>query len=239
MLRAAYLIVAAALLLFAGQTLSRRYTPIEPLTLSPTPAFDATADARFLEEIGPIDDINHGLTLVRLGTAVIQGVPTPSANYASLMVLNHTSESVRFADVGFGIQAFAYEATTRHWIRSPLLHYPAPMETTLPPKLETLGSTVLNTVEVLPEDLPRPVPSLMRFLVSGTGIQTGTKYAAFVDVTMPDAEGTAQPLKAGWDVRASAFGAARAHAVTSPAPQVGQRVEVAPALSAALLLPAL
>lgn len=149
-----------------------------------TPVVDPAADAQFRAQVAPMEDMNSGLTLQRSPIGIFQGAPTPSPNYIDLVIFNHTDEPVQFSDIGFHIQAFSYKPSTQRWIPISFTVFPAPTPQVLPARLETLDFNVLNSVVVMPKDLPPTAPRAMRLLVSGLGTKTGKTYGAFLDVML-------------------------------------------------------
>lgn len=153
-------------------------TPIQQLTL------DATARANFNIEVGPIDDMNHGLSLERIKVVDVAGFPTPSPNYIPLVVLNHATEPIQFANVGFGIQVFELHVATKEWQRIKLPYTPEQKLTIIPAKLENYDFGVLNGWDLSPQDLAGATSNEIRIFVVGNGLLTKKKYGAFLDVTL-------------------------------------------------------
>jgi hypothetical protein len=147
-------------------------------------ALDATASSNFSNDVGFIDDMNHGLTLERINSVAVAGFPTPSPNYIPLLVLNHATEPIRFANVGFDIQVFEFHESTKEWQRITLPYTPEQKVTIIPAKLETYDFSVLNGWDLSPDDFAGATSKAIRIFVVGDGVLTKKKYGAFLDITL-------------------------------------------------------
>lgn len=160
---------------------------VEPLAAA-TPAqrlaLDATALFNFDNEVGPIDNMNEGLTLERVSEVAVRGFPTPSPKNISLLVLNHASEPIQFANVGFSIQVFEFHEATKAWHPFKLPYTPEQKVKIIPARLEEYDFNVLNGWDFSPDDLAGVTSNEIRVFVSGTGVLTKKKYGAFIDVML-------------------------------------------------------
>jgi hypothetical protein len=152
-------------------------TPTQSLTL------DATASSKFNRDVGPIDDMNRGLTLERNKTVPFVGSPTPSPKDISLTVLNHATEPIQFANVGFGVQVFEFQEATKEWRPITLPYTPEQKMTIIPARLEKYDFGVLNGWDFSPDDLTGITSNEIRIFVAGVGMLTKKKYGAFLDIT--------------------------------------------------------
>jgi len=78
----------------------------------------------------------------------LNGIPTPSPNYISILVLNHTDEPIGFENIGFNIKVFQYNSETNMWEKVLLPYTPEKTQTILPPKLEKFDFEILNSWEL-------------------------------------------------------------------------------------------
>jgi hypothetical protein len=152
-------------------------TPTQPLAL------DATASFKFNKDVGPIDDVNRGLTLERNKTVPFVGFPTPSPKDISLTVLNHATEPIQFANVGFGVQVYEFQEATKEWRPITLPYTPEQKLTIIPARLEKYDFGVLNGWDFSPDDLAGVTSNKIRIFVAGVGMLTKKKYGAFLDIT--------------------------------------------------------
>ena len=159
-------------------------TSVNMVSPLPTPVIDPMANQIFIDNVSPVDELNTGITIERINAVQINGLPTPSPNYISVLVLNHTDESVIFSDIGFDIQVFEYSPDLSTWKRLTLRYWPEKSQKVLPPKLEKFDFNVLNSWELLDGDIMNSTSNSLRIYVFGKGAVTGKTYGAFLDLTL-------------------------------------------------------
>ena len=150
----------------------------------PTPVIAPIANQIFIDKISPVDELNSGITIERLNAVQINGLPTPSPNYISVLVLNHTDESVIFNDIGFDIQVFEYSPELATWKRLTLRYWPEKSQKALPPKLEKFDFNILNSWELLDGDIVNATSNSLRIYVFGQGEITSKIYGAYLDLAL-------------------------------------------------------
>lgn len=164
----------------------RNHAQLIFVNFPPTPILDSTANARFFER-SPLDssyEINQGLTITRTSIGGVKGIPTPSANYVSLLILNHTEEPIVFDDVGFGIQVFQYESPSSEWRQVNLPYVPEKKQKVLPPKTEKFDFTVLNGWEFNDSDFINLSTNVVRIIIRGIGADSSKNYGAYIDLLL-------------------------------------------------------
>ena len=151
-----------------------------------SPNINTEVNQKFIDTVlsEQTEDINNGLSIERLNVVALEGVPTPSANHISLLVLNRTEESIEFENIGFDIQVFEYDTSTFQWNRVDLPFTPDHKKKIIPPRLEDFDFNVLNYWELTEGDFINTKTSNVRILISGIGLDTDKKYYAFMDLTL-------------------------------------------------------
>jgi hypothetical protein len=151
-----------------------------------TPFLNNKANEKFNDIVlsGNTQEINNGLSIQRLNLVALKGVPTPSANHISLLILNHTEEPIEFENIGFDIQVFEYDAPADRWNKVTMPFTPDDKKKIVPAKLEDFDFDVLNSWEMTEEDFINSKTGKVRILISGTGLDTDKKYYAFTDITL-------------------------------------------------------
>jgi hypothetical protein len=152
----------------------------------PTPIINPTVHSDFFKTVA-LDssyEINMGLTVERMKTIAVEGAPAPSVNYVSILILNHTSESIIFSDIGFGVQVFQYNLRNSEWASVSLPYLPEKTQKVLPPNTKKYDFNVLNNWEFRDRDFVNVDTAWIRILFTGTGEVSSKKYAAFIDVTI-------------------------------------------------------
>ena len=114
------ILVLSVVILGAQAYLSKNSLGNESLNFvdfPPTPIIDQNINKNFFEQaIDPLpNDLNTGITVERLKMIALNGIPTPSPNYISLLVFNHTDEPIGFENIGFNIKIFQYNSETNIW----------------------------------------------------------------------------------------------------------------------------
>jgi hypothetical protein len=183
--------IATILMLLAGYFVYRQQKSANDEQLNfmefpPTPVINSVANLQFIETIigGKSNEINTGLTIERLNIVAIEGIPTPSVNHVSLLILNHTQEPIAFEDIGFGVQVFEYDPSLSEWRKVALPYTPEQKQKVIPPQLETFDFEVLNSWEFTSGEFIDVRTGILRILIRGMGVNSGKNYYAFVDVTL-------------------------------------------------------
>ncbi len=174
-------LVAASLAMGCVPSEPQPLASVAPTERAP---LDATAAASFSQQIGRIDDINHALTLERAGVLDIRGFPSPSPNDIFILVLNHAAEPIRFADTGFELTVFQFDARANEWQRVRLPHPPGKTAKTIPAGLEAFDSSVFNVWNISHDELSGVTSDRIRIFMSGTGVQSHRRYGAFLEVQL-------------------------------------------------------
>lgn len=128
--------------------------------------------------------INSGITIQRIETVSNSGTYTPYTDYFPLLILNHTSEAVKFRNIGFAIQVFQYDPSSKDtmWEAIQLPYVPEETEKILPPELEKFDFQIVNSWELFGKDLVNVKTNIIRVYVSGEGVDTHINYGAFIDL---------------------------------------------------------
>lgn len=178
-------LIIAAYLLYSKQRIANN-SQLNYVDVPATPIVKPEANNKFINTVllGQQEETNNGLTLERLKVVALEGVPQPSANHVSLLILNHTNEPVEFENVGFGLQVFEYDPSTSQWNKVALPYTPEHKKKIVPPKLEDFNFEVLNNWELTDEDFINSKSGYVRILISGQGLNSGKKYYAFLDLAL-------------------------------------------------------
>jgi hypothetical protein len=175
-------------ILFVGLIIQERISRKELIdpnkNIPPTPSFNLIANDIFFEEIAKGVDLNNGLMMIRQPFLLLGEGPTPSPNYVSFVVLNHSDEPITFRDQGYGMKVFTYEPKSQDWKELQMATYPAARATTLPPKLEKYDFDINNSWDISPINFGTDLPQEIRIYISGIGDTSGKQYGAFLDVAL-------------------------------------------------------
>lgn len=151
-----------------------------------TPIVSSEINNKFINRVlsGQTEKTNDGLTVERLKIIALEGIPPPSANHVSLLILNHTEEPIEFENQGFGVRVFEYDPSISQWNEVILPYKPERKKKIVPAKLEDFDFEILNNWELTEEDFISSKTGNVRILISGRGLDTGKKYHAFTDITI-------------------------------------------------------
>lgn len=171
------LLVMVSLLLI----ISRIYYT-QDITVTPTPSnassyFPKAADEIFVSSVVPNQDLNTGIT-IEFATFLL---PEQRDN-VSFTVLNHTDESIKFTNQGFGLTIFGYDDINQRWESLELQHIPYAEPKILPPKLERWDPEINNSWDILENDVAALDREFIRLYISGVGEATNKTYGAYADV---------------------------------------------------------
>lgn len=147
----------------------------------PTPEYPAMAEESFAALIGEDMLLNAAVTMERSDPIAVN---PRSINTITFAVFNIGNEPVTFPDQGFGISLFYFDAAQDRWLGIELPHRPNPISRTLPPGTSSWDFEVQNVWEILPEDVNILGREHLRVFVAGIGDLTGTRFGAFLDVTV-------------------------------------------------------
>jgi hypothetical protein len=180
------LIVAVIIYLLYSQRNAENASQLQYVDFPATPIVSPEINNRFITRVlsGQTDRTNDGLTVERLKVIALEGVPPPSVNQVSLLILNHTEEPIEFENQGFGVQVFEYDASTSQWNEVILPYKPERKKKIIPAKLEDFDFEILNNWELTENDFIGSKTGKVRILISGRGLDTGKKYYAFTDIAL-------------------------------------------------------
>jgi hypothetical protein len=162
---------------------STNHDKITLVEFPPTPKYNLGANKAFLDVANITDnyDLNRGITLERISTILLDGIPTPSPNFISLLILNHTDEPILFENQGFGIRVYEYDPATKSWSLASLPYSPMDNSKTLPPHVESFDFELLNSWQLNESDLAKINKTDIRIIVVGEGVKSSQKYGAYLD----------------------------------------------------------
>jgi hypothetical protein len=180
------LIVIVMIYLLYSQRNAVNNSQLQYVDFPATPIVNSETNNKFINRVlsGQTEKTNNGLTVERLKVIALEGVPPPSVNHVSLLILNHTEEPIEFENQGFGVQVFEYDASTSQWNEVILPYKPERKKKIVPAKLEDFDFEILNNWELTGEDFTNSKTGKVRILISGRGLDTGKKYYAFTDITL-------------------------------------------------------
>jgi hypothetical protein len=126
-------------------------------------------------------NLNSGITLKKSFPA-----DQASDEIVSLIVLNHTDETIYFINSGFGLQLFCKDENANTWQKQNMPDVFVQENRVIPPKTETLNADLIdiNLTNVLKSTVSQVGCTQLRLFVHGTGQDTGKKYGAYTDVTI-------------------------------------------------------
>ncbi len=153
---------------------------------TPTPTaiiFDDGADEVFIRTYARGVDLNEGITIKRVPLGMVLEGPTPSPNYFTMDVLNHSSEPIRFQDQGFGLRTFIYDQESATWSETDV-QKPFWDVVILPAKTESFDPTIDNSWTIPDEEFENVQSRDIRIFITGTGANTGKTYVAYYDLRL-------------------------------------------------------
>jgi hypothetical protein len=177
------LVICALIVVMLTTSCSHATEPTASIVkFPPTPLVSDIASSNFISQIASDVELNSGITIERLLLLSPSNGPTPSPNYISISVFNHSDEQVRFQDLGFGIRVFTLLPDDSSWLELKLPYRPAKGEKLLPPSLDKIDPEILNTWDIPNWDLDGFAYVEIRIYVEGIGLTTHKKYGAFLDI---------------------------------------------------------
>lgn len=152
------------------------------------PSLSTEANRIFLENVIKADNINTDLEIVT-GT-IFESSDDSKRNeqtlIATLIVYNHSGESIKFSNQGFNLEVFQFDQNELHWNQIDLLKTPLSEEKVIPAGLETMDFGVMNFWDLSKEDIQKlEENSSIRIYIQGKGLESGNTYGSYLDIFVP------------------------------------------------------
>ncbi len=177
---------ALSAIVFSLLILAYCSAPMNLANETPTPTldiFDDQVDEKFFQNYAKDVNLNQGVTISRIPLGVVLEGPTPSPNYFTMKIFNHSDEPIRFQNQGFGLRTFVYDQESAAW-NEVKVQKPFPETVVLPAKTESFDPTVNNKWTIPDDNFEQLKNSEVRIYITGTGEKTGNTYAAYYDLRL-------------------------------------------------------
>jgi len=146
-----------------------------------SPIVDKRMNDKFVQEIGPINDLNTSIAFRNLSNLIVFTSPSQDPNDMSFVIQNKTNESIIFPDQGFGIQGFWLDEVAGEWIKIKQMPIYQQIRYILPPNTESYEGEIDNSLVIRGIDIMSKDYRQVRLYISGIGSNTGKTYGAYTD----------------------------------------------------------
>ena len=144
---------------------------------TPTPLVLSQTDMAFAKGVESTD-LNSGITI----ELSLPGPGNKADKNITFIVLNHTNETTRFPDQGFGFELYWFNQTDLQWEKQRLIYTSDPVIKQLPAKIEKMDFQSENIWTITGDQFDAIPHNQLRLFVSGKGTQSGKIYGAYVDL---------------------------------------------------------